>query len=149
MNVISQYYIFIILAVLLLCSSINLNASQKHDVPETIIIDQQLINPQNSWQHTVRKEAHILQSLEVFDRHPKEKASLIPDETKTNEKGQMVNVWQLAGNKKDRYWISCSYTHTGNQYIRPLPSNAVSCAVTYDTQVSVNGMLSIISIEFK
>jgi hypothetical protein len=150
MNKFTRFMIVIIMMSMLWnISGVYSDAGNKFDIPETIMVEQCLEQPVANWEAGKINAPHILQRLSIYDGHPSNKASLIPDQTKTNEQGQQVAIWQLTNNKEDQYWITCSYTGTSVEYIRPIPSTASVCEVTYNSQISVIGYPAIESIVFK
>jgi len=66
---------------------------------------------------------HWLNGLSIYDGHPRELASLIPDDPEKDEQ-----VWTLQENNPRGYWLECWYGNTHLRLIKELPENTVRCS---------------------
>jgi hypothetical protein len=82
-----------------------------------------------SWEVTADKgKGDVnLQSMLLFDGHPRELASLAPDQS-TEAKGQLIATWQLPKPEADRaYWVACAYRNSMTMLVKRLPDTVMSC----------------------
>ena len=63
----------------------------------------------------------LLEMIQVFSGHPKDGASLIPDNTNTHDA-----VWTF-NNEKESLWIACFYQQSTVRLIHKLPNNVKKC----------------------
>jgi len=75
----------------------------------------------------------FLQGVTFYDGHPKELASLVPD----NE-GQKVKflIWNFPDKNPRPFYISCSYSKTSLMLIKEIPKGIKSCRVNYGDSFS-------------
>ena len=116
--------------------------------PKTVAVKQELAGVEPPWEALQEEVPSQLMSVTIFDGHPKQRATLVPDaEAKRN--GNRVYTWHLASNRTQTYWIGCSYDRTNMMLIRPLDPGIASCQVTYDPRVTIAGHPSVIGIACK
>lgn len=72
-------------------------------------------------------EDHVLTEVSLYSGHPKEMASLAPD----NKGGKAPWVWSNPKNGAN-YWLMCRYDRTRLTYIRKLDTFSKSCSVIQD-----------------
>lgn len=101
--------------------------------PPIINTDQTLKQEINGWDgYTAATDSqHVLQGITFYDKHPKENASLAPDNE--NTKNNKL-VWTF--DKKSDVWVACRYSNTNVQLIQQLPKERGNCTVTYDDKFS-------------
>lgn len=68
---------------------------------------------------------HKLEGFGVFSGHPKENASLVPD----NETEPYY--WTISKDSKEGYWISCRYSDTQLNLVRKIPNGISKCTYKY------------------
>ena len=73
---------------------------------------------------------HHFDRVTFYAGHPKEHASLAPDNEGT--KSNKLN-WSFG---KDRIWVACGYSNTTIQLIQRIPDETKTCTVTYDSKFS-------------
>ncbi len=73
---------------------------------------------------------HHFNRVTFYSGHPKEHASLAPDNEGT--KGNKL-IWTFA---KDTIWLACGYSNTNIQLTQKLLNGTKLCAVTYDSTFS-------------
>lgn len=103
--------------------------------PQRISVEEIAKATYPSWEMTADKgkvDVH-LQSMLLYDGHPREMASLVPDRT-TQARGQLVATWRLAKMEADRgYWVGCAYRNSMTLLTRRLPDTVSSCRFTQKT----------------
>lgn len=102
------------------------------ECPERISVEEVAKAAYPSWEVTADKgkiDVH-LQSMLLYDGHPREMASLMPDKT-TEARGLLVATWRLAKAEADRgYWVGCAYRNSMTLLTRRLPDTVSSCRYT-------------------
>jgi hypothetical protein len=73
---------------------------------------------------------HHPNNVTFYSGHPKEHASLVPDNE--NTKGNKL-IWTFG---KDTIWLGCNYTNTNIQLIQQLSGKTNRCTVTYEANFS-------------
>jgi hypothetical protein len=101
--------------------------------PMVINTHQSLQQEINGWDsYTAATDAqHVLQGVTFYDKHPRQNASLAPDDE--NIQNNKL-VWTF--NKKSDVWLACRYANTNVQLIQRLPKELGNCTVTYDDNLS-------------
>lgn len=84
------------------------------------------------WQAFSADNAHHFTNVEIFEGHPRERASLVPRDHPAKA-GKMVADWQFPREKKYSYWLLCEYYNTNAGYVRELPTSVTTCEVAYKT----------------
>lgn len=122
--------LFISLLVLFIVS-VNAQA-QILQCPETIKSTQSLQNKAAGWEAFVdNNTVYPLSRVTFFALHPKNQASLTPDQEKPKN-NQLT--WTFG---KEEIWLACGYNNTSLQLIQKLPESTKSCVVTYDSSLSI------------
>ena len=68
-----------------------------------------------------------LQSMLLYDGHPREMASLVPNQTNVT-RGKLVATWTLAKAEADRgYWVGCAYANSMTLLTMRLPDTVLIC----------------------
>jgi hypothetical protein len=116
--------------------------------PKTISVQQALVDSEAGWQPFKDDVPLSLMSVALFEGHPDERASLIPDE-ETEAQGRRISTWQLRDNGERRYWIVCYYDRTKIALAHLIDPGISACVVTSDLTVSVAGRPAILDISFK
>ncbi|KTD25394.1 Uncharacterised protein [Legionella lansingensis] len=104
--------------------------------PQKIKTNQSLQEKINGWDAFVDdwNAVHPLTHVTFYCHHPKEHASLAPDNEGT--KGNKF-IWTFDRNE---FWIACGYAGTTIQLIQKLPGQTKTCTVTYDDSNLVNSI---------
>lgn len=110
--------------------------------PERISVEEAAKASYPSWEFTVDKgkgDVH-LQSMLLYDGHPRELASLMPDGT-VKKGGQLIATWRLAKLEADRsYWVGCAYRNSMTLLTKRLPAGVSSCR--YSQKMLSSGTLA-------
>ncbi|HVO74274.1 MAG TPA: STY0301 family protein [Ignavibacteriaceae bacterium] len=116
--------------------------------PDKIIVKQALVNIEPGWESFEDDVRLQLTSIGIFEGHPKEKTSLVPDkEDKFN--GYPRSIWYLAENGKRNYWIACYYDRTSIVLTRKIDFNISYCEVIYNSDISIAGHPVVLDVNFK
>lgn len=112
--------------VVLVASLVALNGCGK---PQNVVCPQ---SPDASlpdgWQTSmIHARVPKADGLTVFDGHPEELASLVPD-NEPAEAGEM-HFWTFPVHKERQIWVECTYQNKAVRLIRALPDGIVKCAV--------------------
>ncbi|MBI2785155.1 MAG: hypothetical protein HYX60_02130 [Legionella longbeachae] len=102
--------------------------------PDKINTSQSLQEKVNGWDEFLDdwNIVHHFNKVTFYAGHPKEHASLVPDNEDT--KSNKMN-WTFG---KDIIWLACGYSNTDIQLIQKLPNATTTCSVTYDSNFSKN-----------
>ncbi|CAM2791501.1 Uncharacterised protein [Legionella steigerwaltii] len=96
--------------------------------PETIQTNQSLQHEIKAWEafQDDWNSTHHFDRITFYSGHPKEHASLAPD----NEVSKVKKLtWSF---DKQEIWVACGYTNTKIQLIQKIPNGTKSCSVTYN-----------------
>jgi hypothetical protein len=116
--------------------------------PDKISVKQSLVNIEPEWESFEDDIPLQLTSVGIYEGHPKERTSLIPDkEIKIN--GYSRSIWHLVENGKRNYWIACYYDRTNIVLTRKIDFNISSCEVTYNPDISIAGHPVVLDVNFK
>ena len=117
----------------------TLRAQEFATCPATIRVEpQKLASLVTGWSVVAKaEEPHQLASITFFDGDPKEDASLAPDRST-----KLQQSWAF-GSSDHSIWLTCRYTGTTVVLGRALPKQVKSCTVTYEANVSIDGMPAI------
>jgi hypothetical protein len=118
------------------------------ECPQTVVVKQELPEAATPWETFQEQVPSRLMSVAVFEGHPKERATLVPDAEATKG-GKQVYTWRLPANTAHPYWLACGYDRTSVILVRPLDPGVSSCQVTYDPQITVGGLPSVVGIVCK
>lgn len=87
--------------------------------------------PNSHWQGLIYmgQGTPKLATIMVFDGHPREMASLVPDESTSSK--EAIAVWRFRLSDSPRgIWIACTYTNTNAMFAMRLPSTVRECRLT-------------------
>lgn len=122
----------LVAALITLPATHALAASVIIQCPERISVEEVAKAIYPSWEVTADKgkvEVH-LESMLLYDGHPREMASLVPDKT-TEARGLLFATWRLAKAEADRgYWVGCAYRNSMTLLTKRLPDTVSSCRYT-------------------
>ena len=114
--------------------------------PATLVVEQTLKQTPEGW---IQGRADIPQrvsGITIFEGDPKEQASLIGEQRKT-PRNTMISTWRFAPGTQ--YWISCTYSGTRITLSRPIPPSYRALVITYDMNVSIDGLPEIKKTEWR
>jgi hypothetical protein len=114
--------------------------------PASLVVDETLKQSHEGWTEGRADIPRRLAGITIFDGDPKEQASLIGEQRKTS-RNTMVSTWQFTSGAQ--YWISCTYSGTRIVLSRPIPLNYRAFVITYDMNVSIDGMPEIKKTEWR
>lgn len=119
-----------ILSFLIVFLSSNALAN-KVECPRGMMTTQIMLGKVEGWEAYVDElnSRHSLETITFFDQHPKEMASLAPDNE--NTKGNKL-TWTFG--PKQEIWLVCKYKNTKVELIKKLPADVKSCTVSYASQ---------------
>ena len=91
--------------------------------PESIKTQQSMKDKVNGWDVFIAgwSAGHALNGVTFFDAHPKEEASLAPD---NEDKKDNKLVWSFKS--KNQIWFACRYIDTKVQLLKMLPNTFVA-----------------------
>jgi hypothetical protein len=122
-------------ACIALSSTSTLAAPLIFKCPPVVATDEAATASYPSWEIT-RDEGKVsspLESMLLYDGHPREMASLVPDKT-ANAGGLLVATWQLRKSDPGQsYWVGCAYRNSMTLLTRRLPDTVSSCRYTQQT----------------
>jgi hypothetical protein len=102
------------------------------ECPARIAVEETVKASYPSWEATPDKgkgDLH-LQAILLYDGHPREMASLVPDKT-TEMAGRLVATWELPKTETGRsYWVGCAYRNSMTMLTKRLPATLSSCRYT-------------------
>jgi hypothetical protein len=113
--------------------------------PKTIHVVQRLENPLAGWEEGHSKGRNNLEGVSVYEGHPSQLVSLVPDAEEGRKAGQTAAIWRLRPSK-DGHWIECKYTNTDVVIFRRLEDRYVHCEVVGDSGRVMNGHPSIVDV---
>lgn len=100
--------------------------------PERISVEEIAKATYPAWEVTADKgkvDVH-LQSMLLYDGHPREMASLVPDRT-TEARGLLIATWRLPRAEPARgYWVGCTYRNSMTLLTKRLPDAVSRCRFT-------------------
>lgn len=103
----------------------------KVECPAGLMTTQIMLGKVEGWDAYIDElnSRHSLEGITFFDGHPKEMASLAPD----NENTQDHKLTWTFGPKQE-IWLVCKYKNTKVALIKKLAKDVKSCTVSYATQ---------------
>ena len=116
--------------------------------PPTLSVAQTVAGGVAGWEPFEDDTPIQLMSVGVFDGHPRERASLVPD-SDTASAGRRVAVWMLPGNGTRHYWLACYYDRSRIAVTRMLAGDITRVEVTRDPQVTIGGQAEVTAIAFR
>ena len=107
------------------------NGDFKVECPEAIQVDERLASKHPLWEGAADNGygqfGYRLQNVGFYYGHPKNRASMVPNDT-TDKKTVRKSTWKLLDNgAKEEYWVACSYSNTLQILVRRLPAHLKSC----------------------
>jgi len=126
----------------------GVKAAPSAPCPPTISVTQTLSAAVAGWEPFEDETPAQLMSVGVFDGHPRERASLVPD-ADDEAAGKRTAVWQLSENGRRGYWLVCYYDRSRLALTRALPGEITRVEVTRDPQVTIAGQPEITAITVK
>jgi hypothetical protein len=116
--------------------------------PPTLTASQTLSGGVAGWEPFEDDSPIQLMSVGVFDGHPREQASLVPD-ADTAAAGRRVAVWDLPDNGTRQYWLACYYDHSRIALTRMLAGDVKRVEVARDPQTTIGGLPAVTDITVK
>ena len=113
--------------------------------PATLIVEETLKQTPEGWTQGRGDIPQRLSGITIFEGNPKELASLIGEQRKTSNK--MTSTWRFTPGTQ--YWISCTYSGARITLSRPIPSSYRALVITYDMNVSIDGLPEIKKTEWR
>lgn len=114
--------------------------------PAKLVVEETLKQDHEGWTEGRSDIPQRLSGITIFEGDPKELASLIGEQRKMSSK-TMISTWRFAPGAQ--YWISCTYSGTRITLSRPIPANYRSVVITYDMNVSIEGLPEIKKTEWR
>jgi hypothetical protein len=108
--------------------------------PISIKVDEKITDIPSSWEPVINPQGHHLDNVALYYGHPKEMASLVPDQ-ETKDKA----IWRFPNKESEKYWLACNYSGTEIMLVKQLPHGLSQCEVTYNLSDS-GQLLSIKSV---
>lgn len=112
--------------------------------PHSISVEQKLAVPLDGWEAGRTPGLAVLERVTIYDGHPRELASLVPDGEERRNAGRIASVWKL--DPSSTYWIECAYRSTDVVIFRRLPAKTSTCEVVTDPRIMVNGRAPIVDV---
>ena len=106
--------------------------------PDRLALEETVKSTYPSWEVTVDKGKFdfFFEAIHLFDGHPREMASLKPDE-ETEAPGRLVATWHLPKAEADRgYWVGCAYSNSMTLLAKRLPDTVSVCRYTVGRHAS-------------
>jgi hypothetical protein len=125
-----------------------ISAEPSSTCPPSLVVAQTIAAGVAGWEPFEDDTPIQLMSVGVFDGHPRERASLVPD-SDTTSAGRRVAVWKLPENGTRRYWLACYYDRSRIAVTRILAGDIARVEVTRDPQVTIGGQPEVTGIAFK
>ncbi|MDB5823448.1 MAG: hypothetical protein JWR21_2152 [Herminiimonas sp.] len=122
----------ILLAATVLAPFETLAAQVVVKCPERIALEEVAKSDYPSWEVTADKGkvGFFLESIQLYDGHPREMASLRPDE-EIEPHGRLAATWHLPKAEPDRgYWVGCAYRNSMTLLAKRLPDTVSVCRYT-------------------
>ena len=82
---------------------------------------------------------HRLATITFYDGPPKERASLVNDQT-IHATGKETAKWYFIPRADRQIWVACGYAGTAIVLARGLPPKTNTCSVTYNPRERIAGM---------
>jgi hypothetical protein len=120
--------------------------AEEPNCPATLVVEESLKQSPAGWTQGRSDIPRRLSGITIFEGDPKDLASLIGEQRKTS-RNMMVSTWRFEPG--GQYWISCTYSGTRIVLSRPIPSNYRAVVVTYDMNVTIDGVPEIQKTEWR
>ncbi len=141
----TNFFVFILALLILTYSQDSIYAGTTVVCPEKIRPTAALETAPSGWTAMLAGSGDsYFEGVTIYDGHPKEMASLTPDNK--NEKTN-VNVWTIMPHATRRVWIGCRYRQTSLILGKEMPNGTSKCVVTYISDTKINDGSEIKSIE--
>ena len=114
--------------------------------PATLSVEETLQQTPEGWTQGRADTPRRLSGITIFEGDPKEQASLIGEQRKMPNH-RMISTWRFEPGAQ--YWISCTYSGTRITLARPIPANYRSLVITYDMNVTIDGLPEIKKTEWR
>jgi hypothetical protein len=122
----------LVLAATALASAQALAAKEVIKCPDRIALEETAKSAYPSWEVTIDKgkSDFFFEAIYLFDGHPRDMASLKPDE-ETETPARIVGTWHLPKAEPDRgYWVGCAYSNSMTLLAKRLPDTVSICRYT-------------------
>jgi hypothetical protein len=120
--------------------------AEEPNCPSSLVVEETLKQAHEGWTEGRSEIPLRLAGITIFEGDPKEQASLIGEQRKTS-RNTMVSTWRFTPGAQ--YWISCTYSGTRIVLSRPIPLNYRALVITYDMNVSIDGLPEIQKTEWR
>ena len=98
--------------------------------PPSITSNETITVQRVGWEAIATPQLHKLENAQVYDGHPNEMASLVPDQSAS--RGHVHRAtWFLAAERERDTWIGCSYKNSSLLLAQKVSANARRCVLTY------------------
>lgn len=114
--------------------------------PATLVVEETLKQALEGWTPGRADIPQRLAGITIFEGDPKDLASLIGEQRKTS-RNTMTSTWRFTPGTQ--HWISCTYSGTRITLSRPIPTSYRALVVTYDMNVSIDGLPEIKKTEWR
>ena len=128
--------------------SADAKAAASATCPAAIPVAQTLSEAVAGWEAFEDDTPTQLMSVGIFDGHPRERASLVPDSDEASA-GRQTAVWQLDANSSRDYWLLCYYDRSRVALTHALARGITRVEVTRDPQATVGGQPVVSGITLK
>lgn len=98
--------------------------------PRTIITTEAAFSVPPGWEAVTWQKPHALENAEVYDGHPSELASLVPDAGSDRGTTHLA-IWNLAADRERDSWIGCRYRDSKLILARKIKRSATRCTFEY------------------
>lgn len=100
------------------------------ECPVTIEVSSRVTNVPKGWIVVPGATQRAFDNIAIFDGHPKERASLVPDrDLEESGNGQTgISEWSFPSGSKNM-WLGCSYRGTPSELALRLPDGIRKCSV--------------------
>ncbi|WP_374583536.1 STY0301 family protein [Pseudoduganella sp.] len=98
--------------------------------PASITSSEAITAQVSGWEAVSTPQVHELENAQVYDGHPNDTASLVPD--KSSSRGHVHQAtWLLAAERERDTWVGCSYKNSSLLLAQKVPPHARRCVLTY------------------
>lgn len=99
--------------------------------PQTIVTSESALIETPGWEAIGSQQQHPIENAEIYDGHPSELASLVPD-TSEDQGSVHLAIWNLAIDRERDTWIGCHYRGSTIMLARKIKGSATRCIFTYE-----------------
>jgi len=118
------------------------------DVPKEISTKQEIVKTPDGWSSGTEDFPNQLACVTIYSGPPEEQKSLVYSD-ESQQKDKTLATWRLGGESKEKYWITCGYSHTNVLVKKALPEGIKELRVTYDETVKTDGFPTVEKIEYR